>query len=62
MASLEPFVLKIKPAMDAFLRNASKQTLKNLENELVQFNWMHMSIFNIQILVPLVLKLEELSK
>ncbi|XP_023292391.2 uncharacterized protein LOC111675781 [Lucilia cuprina] len=61
MASLEPFVLRIKPAMDAFLRNATKQNLNKLENELAQFNWIHMSIFNIQILVPLVLKLEELS-
>lgn len=62
MTSLEPFVLRIKPAMDAFLRKATKQNVKDLENELAQFNWMHMSIFNIQILVPLVLKLEELSK
>ncbi|KAM7364631.1 telo2 interacting protein 1 [Cochliomyia hominivorax] len=61
MTSLEPFVLKIKPAMDAFLRNANRQNLKKLENELAQFNWMQMSIFNVQILVPLVLKLEELS-
>ncbi|TMW49652.1 hypothetical protein DOY81_005256 [Sarcophaga bullata] len=60
MASLEPFVLKIKPAMDEFLRNATKENLAKLENELSQFNWMHMSIFNVQILVPLVLKLDEL--
>lgn len=61
MASLEPFVLRIKPALDAFLRSATKQNLKVLNNELSQFDWMHMSIFNIQILVPLVLKLDELS-
>lgn len=60
MASLEPFVLRIKPAMDEFLRNATKENLAKLENELSQFNWMHMSIFNVQILVPLVLKLDEL--
>lgn len=60
MASLEPFVLRIKPAMDEFLRNATKENLTKLENELSQFNWMHMSIFNVQILVPLVLKLDEL--
>lgn len=62
MTSLEPFLLRIKPAMDTFLKQATKQSLRNLENELVKFNWTHMSIFNIQILVPLVLKLDELSE
>lgn len=62
MTSLEPFVNSIKPALDSFLRQPNKETLSKLENELVQFNWMHMNIFNVHILVPLVLKLDELSK
>ncbi|XP_061395099.1 uncharacterized protein LOC133330709 [Musca vetustissima] len=61
MSSLEPFVNSIKPALDSFLRQPRKETLAKLENELVQFNWMQMNIFNIHILVPLVLKLDELS-
>lgn len=62
MSSLEPFVNSIKPALDMFLRLPSKETLQKLQNELEQFNWMQMNIFNVHILVPLVLKLDELSK
>ncbi|XP_013105335.1 TELO2-interacting protein 1 homolog [Stomoxys calcitrans] len=61
MSSLEPFVNSIKPAMDSFLRQPNKETLSKLENELVQFNWTQMNIFNVHILIPLVLKLDELS-
>ncbi|XP_075147461.1 telo2 interacting protein 1 [Haematobia irritans] len=61
MSSLEPFVNCIKPAMDTFLRQPTKEALSKLENELAKFNWMQMNIFNIHILVPLVLKLDELS-
>uniref|UniRef100_A0A1I8N890 Uncharacterized protein n=1 Tax=Musca domestica TaxID=7370 RepID=A0A1I8N890_MUSDO len=61
MSSLEPFVNSIKPALDMFLRLPSKETLQKLQNELVQFNWMQINIFNVHILVPLVLKLDELS-
>ncbi|XP_067626325.1 TELO2-interacting protein 1 homolog isoform X2 [Eurosta solidaginis] len=61
MASFEQFVLKVKPALDIFLRAPSPENLERLRNELQHFNFRQMKVFHAQILAPLVLKLEELN-
>ncbi|XP_012155048.1 uncharacterized protein LOC101451495 [Ceratitis capitata] len=61
MASFEQFVLKVKPTLDMFLRVPHKEHLERLRYELLQFNFREMKIFHVQILAPLVLKLEELN-
>ncbi|XP_036323693.1 uncharacterized protein LOC118737353 [Rhagoletis pomonella] len=61
MASFEQFVLKVKPALDMFLRAPNRDHLERLRSELTQFNFRQMKVFHGQILAPLVLKLEELN-
>lgn len=61
MASFEQFVLKVKPALDMFLRAPNREHLERLRCELLQFNFRQMKVFHSQILAPLVLKLEELN-
>nr|XP_014092507.2 uncharacterized protein LOC106619061 [Bactrocera oleae] len=61
MASFEQFVLKVKPALDMFLRAPNREHLERLRYELLQFNFRQMKVFHSQILAPLVLKLEELN-
>ncbi|XP_050331335.1 uncharacterized protein LOC126760036 [Bactrocera neohumeralis] len=61
MASFEQFVLKVKPALDMFLRAPNREHLERLRYELLQFDFRQMKVFHSQILAPLVLKLEELN-
>lgn len=61
MTSLEDFVMKIKPSLDAFLRNPTKENLGVVDEQLSKFTWSQLQIFHVQILLPLVLKLEKLN-
>uniref|UniRef100_A0A1A9UFI4 Uncharacterized protein n=1 Tax=Glossina austeni TaxID=7395 RepID=A0A1A9UFI4_GLOAU len=61
MSLIESYVLRIKPALEVFLRSPSVSNLKTLQNELEKSNWIYMSLFDAQVLIPLVLKLDELS-
>ncbi|XP_053946965.1 uncharacterized protein LOC128855805 [Anastrepha ludens] len=61
MASFEQFVVKVKPALDMFLRVPIKAHLDCLRSEILQFNFRQMKVFHVQILAPLVLKLEEVN-
>ncbi|KAH8276328.1 hypothetical protein KR026_012133 [Drosophila bipectinata] len=61
MMHLEWYVTRIKPAIEAFLKAPSKDTLSLVEREIEGFNFGEMRIYQVQTLVPLVLKLDELS-
>lgn len=61
MSSLETYVTRIKPAIDDFLKMPDKSTLATVEKEVKEFNFGQMRIFQVQIVVPLVIKLDQLS-
>uniref|UniRef100_A0A1B0FFV9 Uncharacterized protein n=1 Tax=Glossina morsitans morsitans TaxID=37546 RepID=A0A1B0FFV9_GLOMM len=61
MSLIESYVFRIKPALETFLRSPTISNLKTLENELEKSNWTYMNLFDAQVLIPLVLKLDELS-
>lgn len=61
MIHLEWYVTRIKPAIEAFLKAPSKDTLSLVEREIEGFNFGEMRIYQVQTLVPLVLKLDELT-
>lgn len=61
MSSLETYVTRIKPAIDDFLKMPDKSTLAKVEKEVKEFNFGQMRIFQVQIVVPLVIKLDQLS-
>lgn len=61
MSSLETYVTRIKPAIDDFLKMPEKSTLAKVEKEVKEFNFGQMRIFQVQIVVPLVIKLDQLS-
>ncbi|EDV91395.1 uncharacterized protein LOC6568451 [Drosophila grimshawi] len=61
MSSVEAYVLRIKPAIDVFLKDPTKTNLAQVEQEVKEFDFGQMSIFVVQIVVPLVTKLNEIS-
>ncbi|KAL9900536.1 telo2 interacting protein 1 [Glossina fuscipes fuscipes] len=61
MSSIESYVLRIKPALESFLRSPTISNLKTLENEMEKSNWICINLFDAQVLIPLVIKLDELS-
>ncbi|KAM8706614.1 hypothetical protein ACLKA7_010818 [Drosophila subpalustris] len=60
MSSLEAYVMRIKPAIDDFVKQPSKTTLAKVEQEVKGFDFGQSRIFQVQIVVPLVIKLDEL--
>ncbi|ALC45462.1 CG16908 [Drosophila busckii] len=62
MSSLETYVTRIKPAIDEFLKSPGKSTLSKVEKEVKSFDFGQMRIFQVQILVPLVVKLDQLKE
>ncbi|XP_016975679.1 uncharacterized protein LOC108042068 [Drosophila rhopaloa] len=61
MMHLERYVTKIKPAVEGFMKEPSKDTLSLVEREIEGFNFGEMRIYQVQTVVPLVLKLDELT-
>ncbi|XP_017031707.1 TELO2-interacting protein 1 homolog [Drosophila kikkawai] len=61
MMHLERYVTKIKPAIEGFIKEPNKDNLSAVEREIEGFNFGEMRIYQVQTLVPLVLKLDELS-
>ncbi|EDW42823.1 TELO2-interacting protein 1 homolog [Drosophila sechellia] len=61
MMHLEWYVTKIKPAMEGFLKEPSKDTLSVVERAIEGFNFGEMRIYQVQTVVPLVVKLDELT-
>ncbi|XP_017074744.2 TELO2-interacting protein 1 homolog [Drosophila eugracilis] len=61
MMHLERYVTKIKPAVEGFIKEPSKDTLSLVEREIEGFNFGEMRIYQVQTVVPLVLKLDELT-
>ncbi|XP_017117471.1 TELO2-interacting protein 1 homolog [Drosophila elegans] len=61
MMHLERYVTKIKPAVEGFMKAPSKDTLSLVEREIEGFNFGEMRIYQVQTVVPLVLKLDELT-
>ncbi|KAH8386317.1 hypothetical protein KR200_010152 [Drosophila serrata] len=61
MMHLERYVTKIKPAIEGFIKEPNKDNLSTVEREIKGFNFGEMRIYQVQTLVPLVLKLDELS-
>ncbi|KAH8354218.1 hypothetical protein KR084_003612 [Drosophila pseudotakahashii] len=61
MMHLERYVTKIKPAVEGFIKEPSKDTLAQVEREIEGFNFGEMRIYQVQTVVPLVLKLDELT-
>ncbi|KAH8407125.1 hypothetical protein KR222_007566 [Zaprionus bogoriensis] len=61
MSSLETYVTRIKPAIDDFIKMPDKGTLAKVEQEVKEFNFGQMRIFQVQIVVPLVIKLDQLT-
>ncbi|KAH8242933.1 hypothetical protein KR032_003130 [Drosophila birchii] len=61
MINLEHYVTKIKPAIEGFIKEPNKNNLSRVEREIEGFNFGEMRIYQVQTLVPLVLKLDELS-
>ncbi|XP_017057625.1 uncharacterized protein LOC108098931 [Drosophila ficusphila] len=61
MMHLERYVTKIKPAIEGFIKEPSKDTLSVVEREIEGFNFGEMRIYQVQTVVPLVVKLDELT-
>ncbi|KAH8311472.1 hypothetical protein KR044_006502 [Drosophila immigrans] len=61
MTSIEAYVLRIRPAVDDFVKQPSKTTLAKVKQEVTGFDFSQAHIFQAQIVVPLVIKLDELK-
>jgi len=61
MMHLERYVMKVKPAVEGFIKEPSKDTLSQVEREIEGFNFGEMRIYQVQTVVPLVIKLDELT-
>ncbi|XP_030369469.1 uncharacterized protein LOC115620397 [Scaptodrosophila lebanonensis] len=61
MSSVETYLTQIKPAIDNFIKQPTKQTLAQVEEVVKDFEFGRMPIFHTQVLVPLVIKLDELT-
>lgn len=57
---MEAYVWRIRPAIDEFVKQPSKTTLAKVEQEVKGFDFAQSRIFQAQIVVPLVIKLDEL--
>lgn len=63
MATIEPFLRRIKPCLEQVLTNPTKQNIKTLKEELLKFDFgIKLQIFNTHLLQPLVLKIDELGR
>ncbi|XP_068155248.1 TELO2-interacting protein 1 homolog [Drosophila tropicalis] len=61
MLHLERYVTRIKPAIEGFIQQPSKDTLRQVEREIEGFNFGEMRVYQVHTLVPLVVKLDDLS-
>lgn len=61
MIDIEKFVMRVKPKLERFLRDPTKENLSLLEEELSTFDGRQIKIVHGQILLPLILKLESLK-
>lgn len=61
MMHLEWYVTKIKPAVEGFIKEPSRDTLSVVERAIEGFNFGEMRIYQVQTVVPLVVKLDELT-
>lgn len=52
---------RIRPAIENFLQQPNKANLSEVEKEVMGFDFGQIRIFQIQIVVPLVIKLGELT-
>ncbi|KAH8306290.1 hypothetical protein KR018_006183 [Drosophila ironensis] len=61
MIHLERYLTRIKPAIEGFIKAPGKDTLSLVEREIEDFNFGELRIYQVQTVVPLVLKLDELT-
>ncbi|XP_002054549.3 TELO2-interacting protein 1 homolog [Drosophila virilis] len=61
MSSVETYVTRIRPAIENFIQQPNKANLSEVEKEVMGFDFGQIRIFQIQIVVPLVIKLGELT-
>ncbi|XP_001358594.3 TELO2-interacting protein 1 homolog [Drosophila pseudoobscura] len=61
MMHLERYVTRIKPAIEGFINDPRKDTLSLVEREIEGFNFGEMRIYQVQTVVPLVVKLNDLT-
>ncbi|XP_034660104.1 uncharacterized protein LOC117896141 [Drosophila subobscura] len=61
MMHLERYVTRIKPAIEGFINDPRKDTLSLVEKEIEGFNFGEMRIYQVQTVVPLVVKLNDLT-
>lgn len=61
ISSVETYVTRIKPAIENFIKEPNIANMSKVEKEIQEFDFGQIRIFQIQIVVPLMVKLDALT-